>query len=132
MKLVSVVKEKMGVKSQNRWKIRNWIFIIFLWSHPVTSQTNQNVLKLMNDIFTNYSSKVRPMISQERPLPLDVSFYLSSINEVSEVKEKLVTTGYIMLEWIDELLRWTPEDYNYTEMIFIPQVIKSKINRKAN
>ncbi|XP_048745957.2 neuronal acetylcholine receptor subunit alpha-5-like [Ostrea edulis] len=111
----------MGVKSQNRWKIRNWIFIIFLWSHPVTSQTNQNVLKLMNDIFTNYSSKVRPMISQERPLPLDVSFYLSSINEVSEVKEKLVTTGYIMLEWIDELLRWTPEDYNYTEMIFIPQ-----------
>lgn len=127
MKLVSVVKEKMGVKSQNRWKIRNWIFIIFLWSHPVTSQTNQNVLKLMNDIFTNYSSKVRPMISQERPLPLDVSFYLSSINEVSEVKEKLVTTGYIMLEWIDELLRWTPEDYNYTEMIFIPQVILSRL-----
>jgi hypothetical protein len=63
------------------------------------------------------------VIRQDLLLTFDVSFYLSSINEVSEVNEKLVTTGFISLEWIDELLRWTPADYNYTDRIFIPQVL---------
>ncbi|XP_048745961.1 neuronal acetylcholine receptor subunit alpha-6-like [Ostrea edulis] len=92
-----------------------------LWITTVTSQTNENTQTLINAIFTNYSSKVRPVINQEQPLPLDVSFYLSSINDVDEVKEKLVTTGYLSLTWTDELLRWTPADYNDTVIIFIPQ-----------
>ncbi|XP_048748158.1 neuronal acetylcholine receptor subunit alpha-6-like [Ostrea edulis] len=101
--------------------MRILIVIICLSIHRVTSQTNQNMQSLMNDIFSNYSPKVRPMVNQQDPLPLDVSFYLSSINEVNEVREKLVTTGYLSLTWTDELLRWTPSDYNNTDTIFIPQ-----------
>jgi hypothetical protein len=74
-------------------------------------------------LFLDYSPKVRPMLNQNDPLPLDVSFSLGSINEVNEVEEKLVTTGYLSLHWVDELLRWTPSDYNDTDLIFIPQVL---------
>ena len=117
----------MNDPSRNCWKVRYLIIVLYFWSQPVTSQTNENVLNLMNDIFSHYSPKVRPVIRQDLPLILDVSFYLSSINEVSEVKEKLVTTGFITLEWIDELLRWSPADYNYTDRIFIPQVTSKGI-----
>ncbi|XP_062575374.1 neuronal acetylcholine receptor subunit alpha-6-like [Saccostrea cucullata] len=98
------------------------ILITILQSiHLVTPQTNENLKTLISDLFSNYSPKVRPMIIQSHPVPLDVSFYLSSVNEVSEVKEKLVTTGYLMLSWTDQLLRWTPSQYNNTDTIFIPQ-----------
>lgn len=90
--------------------------------NPVTSQTSNDLKELVNDLFSSYSLKVRPVVNQQQPLLLDVSFYLSSINEVNEVKEKMVTTGYLDLLWTDELLEWTPADYNNTKQIFVPQV----------
>uniref|UniRef100_K1R0E4 Neuronal acetylcholine receptor subunit alpha-3 n=1 Tax=Magallana gigas TaxID=29159 RepID=K1R0E4_MAGGI len=89
--------------------------------NPVTSQTSNDLKELVNDLFSSYSLKVRPVVNQQQPLLLDVSFYLSSINEVNEVKEKMVTTGYLDLLWTDELLEWTPADYNNTKQIFVPQ-----------
>lgn len=90
--------------------------------NPATSQTSNDLKELVNDLFSSYSLKVRPVVNQQQPLLLDVSFYLSSINEVNEVKEKMVTTGYLDLLWTDELLEWTPADYNNTKQIFVPQV----------
>lgn len=90
--------------------------------NPVTSQTSNDLKELVNDLFSSYSLKVRPVVNQQQPLLLDVSFYLSSINEVNEVKEKMVTTGYLDLLWTDELLEWTPANYNNTKQIFVPQV----------
>ncbi|XP_062604278.1 neuronal acetylcholine receptor subunit alpha-6-like, partial [Saccostrea cucullata] len=100
-----------------------WISLLYIcfFIPSVTPQTNQNVQTLISDLFDNYTPKVRPTVIQDHPIQLDVSFYLSSVNEVSEVKEKLVTTGFLVLIWIDELLRWTPSDYNNTDTIFIPQ-----------
>lgn len=90
--------------------------------NPVTSQTSNDLKELVNDLFSSYSLKVRPVVNQQQPLLLDVSLYLSSINEVNEVKEKMVTTGYLDLLWTDEVLEWTPADYNNTKQIFVPQV----------
>lgn len=88
----------------------------------VTSQTSDDLKNLVDTLFDSYSSKVRPVVNQQHPLQLDVSFYVSSVNEVNEVDEKMVTTGYLELSWTDELLKWTPADYNNTEVIFVPQV----------
>lgn len=93
-----------------------------IWICSVNSQTNENLKTLQSDLFASYSSKIRPVVNQLEPLQLDVSFYLSSVNEVNEVKEKMVTTGYLELSWTDELLKWTPSNYNNTEFIFVPQV----------
>lgn len=96
---------------------------IFCFSiDPVTSQTSNDSKKLFNDLFSSYSLKVRPVVNQQQPLRLDVSFYLSGVIEVNEVKEKMVTTGFLRLMWTDEHLKWTPADYNNTTHIFVPQV----------
>ena len=105
-----------------RCKIGIVVIILALFVKPISSQTNKDLKNLIDNIFASYTPKVRPMINQQHALTLDVSFYLSSITEVNEVKEKLVTTGYLELSWTDELLRWTPSDYNNTETIFVPQV----------
>lgn len=94
---------------------------IFCFSiDPVTSQTSNDSKKLFNDLFSSYSLKVRPVVDQQQPLRLDVSFYLSGVIEVNEVKEKMVTTGFLRLMWTDEHLKWTPADYNNTTDIFVP------------
>ena len=98
-----------------------------IWVCSVKTQTSGDLKQLISDVFNSYSNKIRPVLNQSDPLNLDVSFYLSSITEVNEVKEKLVTTGYLELSWTDEHLTWTPSDYNNTQEIFVPQVYKIKI-----
>ena len=105
-----------------RCKIGIVVIIMSLFVKPISSQTNKDLKNLIDNIFASYTPKVRPVVNQQHALTLDVSFYLSSITEVNEVKEKLVTTGYLELSWTDELLSWTPSDYNNTETIFVPQV----------
>ena len=106
--------------------IRCWTILMTLciWVCSVKTQTSGDLKQLISDVFASYSNKIRPVLKQSDPLNLDISFYLSSITEVNEVKEKLVTTGYLELSWPDEHLTWTPSDYNNTQEIFVPQVYK--------
>ncbi|XP_022289462.2 neuronal acetylcholine receptor subunit alpha-6-like [Crassostrea virginica] len=103
--------------------IRCWTILMTLciWVCSVKTQTSGDLKELISDVFDSYSNKIRPVLYQSDPLNLDVSFYLSSITEVNEVKEKLVTTGFLELSWTDEHLTWTPSDYNNTQEIFVPQ-----------
>lgn len=112
----------MDIPCETYPKINILMTCLSIWICSVNSQTNENLKTLQSDLFASYSSKIRPVINQLEPLQLDVSFYLSSVNEVNEVKEKMVTTGYLDLLWTDEHLKWTPADYNNTERIFVPQV----------
>ena len=109
-----------------RCKIGIVVTILALFVKPISSQTNKDLKNLIDNIFASYTPKY--MINQQHALTLDVSFYLSSITEVNEVKKKLVTTGYLELSWTDELLSWTPSDYNSTETILFPIFLPIKYN----
>ena len=87
-----------------RCKIGIVVTILALIVKPISPQTNKDLKNLIDNIFASYTPKVRPVVNQQHALTLDVSFYLSSITEVNEVKEKLVTTGYLELSWTDEHL----------------------------
>lgn len=108
--------------SYSRFTLGITVTIVCFSIDPVTSQTSNDLKKLVNDLFSSYSLKVRPVVNQQQPLLLDVSFFLSSVIEVNEVKEKMVTTGFLSLLWIDEHLKWTPADHNNTKEICVPQV----------
>jgi hypothetical protein len=85
----------------------------------------------VNDVKTaklgSYNPSVRPVSDQTDPIVLDVSLFLSSVNEVDEVNEKMVTTGYISLGWIDDLLQWSPATYNGVEEIHVWQVVTLQV-----
>lgn len=108
--------------SYSRFTLGITVTIFCFLIDPVTSQTSNDSKKLFNDLFSSYSLKVRPVVNQQQPLRLDVSYLLSGVIEVNEVKEKMVTTGCLRLMWTDEHLKWTPADYNNTTHIFVPQV----------
>lgn len=88
----------------------------------VDCQTPDDVNMLLSDLFTNYNPRVRPVQNQMDPVVMDVSLYLFSVNEVDEVNEKLVTTGFLDLKWNDALLQWDPNSHSGIDLLNLPQV----------
>ncbi|XP_062571330.1 neuronal acetylcholine receptor subunit alpha-6-like [Saccostrea cucullata] len=68
-----------------------------------------------------YDKKIRPVRDYDTAVEMDVSLFLFSINKLDEVQEKLVTTAYLELVWIDEYLAWDPDDHDDIEHFYIPQ-----------
>ena len=93
---------------------------------PVNSQTPDDVNTLLNNLFNNYNKKVRPVLFQQEAIVLDISLFLFSVNEVDEVNEKMVTTGFLDLMWNDAILQWDPNLNSNIGMVYLPQV-----NRKS-
>lgn len=89
---------------------------------PVNSQTPDDVNTLLNNLFNNYNKKVRPVLFQQEAIVLDISLFLFSVNEVDEVNEKMVTTGFLDLMWNDAILQWDPNLNNNIGMVYLPQV----------
>ena len=50
-----------------------------------------------------------------------VSFNLLAINKLDEVAETMRTTGFLLIEWRDEFLQWTPADYGGIDYYHFPQ-----------
>ena len=78
-----------------------WFHIIALLISVdfVSSQTKQDHINVMTEIFTTnqYNKKVLPQEDATSPVVLDLSFFFLGINEIDELAEKLVTTGYDMI-----------------------------------
>lgn len=82
--------------------------VLFVFS-PFASAISADVVKnLTKQLFeTNaYDNTLRPAHDQMSPTDLKVSLYLSSLNKLDELEEKLITTAYLTLEWRDEFLTW--------------------------
>ena len=83
-----------------------------------------NVKSIIKRLFEDehYDRRLRPVRDYDDTVHLDVSFFLFSINKLDETEEKLVTTAYLELVWIDQYLHWDPGDYEGIEHFYIPQV----------
>ncbi|CAC5384570.1 CHRNN [Mytilus coruscus] len=98
------------------------ILLTFLFG-SVISQSNINVQNLYTLLFTtnNYNKLIRPSRNQSVPLPVHVIFTLYGISGVDEIEQKLTATGWLEVEWTDELLAWTPASYGGLKYIYYPQ-----------
>jgi hypothetical protein len=61
---------------------------------------------LKNSLLANYSSKIRPIKAQGDSLQMEASLWISSINDVNAVDQKMITTAYLYVTWVDELITW--------------------------
>ena len=68
-----------------------------------------------------YNNKVLPQLNSTEPVYLDISLHFSGIDEINEVKETVISTGYLDISWYDERLAWESHDYGYLPRIFVPQ-----------
>ncbi|VDI65362.1 Hypothetical predicted protein [Mytilus galloprovincialis] len=89
----------------------------------VISQSNINVQNLYTLLFTTngYNKLIRPSKNQSVPLSVHVIFTLYGISGVDEIEQKLTATGWLEVEWTDELLSWKPASYGGLRYIYYPQ-----------
>ncbi|XP_035824850.1 acetylcholine receptor subunit alpha-type acr-16-like [Aplysia californica] len=66
----------------------------------------QDMKRLLDTVFANYSVHVRPAVSYGHP---------------TQVKFQMFPNAVLSLAWVDELLRWSPADYGEIEDFLVPQ-----------
>ncbi|XP_052088304.1 neuronal acetylcholine receptor subunit beta-4-like [Mytilus californianus] len=102
---------------------RLWYFVFLKLFVNIEGQSGEDVKNLIKQLFTtnDYKKQVRPNRDQHHPMKLDLDFYLVGINELDELKQRLITTGYLNIGWIDEYLNWTSADFGGLYYFYVPQ-----------
>lgn len=78
----------------------------------------EEYIHLQESLLKNYSNEVRPVWDQDKTVFIYTSYYLTSINEVDVVGQRLITTGFLFLRWWDEFLQWDKKGTGISMMYF--------------
>lgn len=89
----------------NRFLLLLYFSFAFLLS-GVDGSTPAQVNNLISTLLQGYDKRTRPVTDQDKAVKVDISFYLSIVNDIDEVAEKFVTTGWLHLSWTDQNLVW--------------------------
>uniref|UniRef100_A0A3Q1JW84 Cholinergic receptor, nicotinic, alpha 10a n=1 Tax=Anabas testudineus TaxID=64144 RepID=A0A3Q1JW84_ANATE len=76
--------------------------------------------KLLNDLFTNYTSALRPVEDTNTVLNVTLQVTLSHIIDMDERNQILTAYLWIRQVWFDAHLRWNKNDYDGLDTIRIP------------
>ena len=77
----------------------------------VTCQSGENFSQVLKDITTQVDARVRPVKNFDTMTVVNISLHLMSINEFDTVKQKLMSNGWLQVQWINEYATWNPADY---------------------
>ena len=102
------------------------VYVVFVYAVFVVScngQSGDNVTSLITKLFTTdgYMKNVRPNLDQTKPMQVNMDFYLVGINGIDEITQRLTTTGYLYIGWVDEYLKWDPSSYGQVQHFHISQ-----------
>ncbi|NXO01670.1 ACH10 protein, partial [Rhinopomastus cyanomelas] len=76
--------------------------------------------KLLQDLFANYSSALRPVEDTERPLSVSLQVTLAHIIDMDERNQVLTSYLWVRQVWLDAHLRWDKEVYGGIDSLRIP------------
>uniref|UniRef100_A0A8C7WVD0 Neuronal acetylcholine receptor subunit alpha-10 n=1 Tax=Oryzias sinensis TaxID=183150 RepID=A0A8C7WVD0_9TELE len=76
--------------------------------------------KLLNDLFSNYTSALRPVEDTDNVINVTLQITLSQIIDMDERNQILTTYLWIRQVWMDAFLSWRKEDYDGLDTIRIP------------
>uniref|UniRef100_A0A3Q3WRQ5 Cholinergic receptor, nicotinic, alpha 10a n=1 Tax=Mola mola TaxID=94237 RepID=A0A3Q3WRQ5_MOLML len=76
--------------------------------------------KLLKDLFTNYTSALRPVEDTNNILNVTLQVTLSQIIDMDERNQILTAYLWIRQVWVDAYLKWNKDDYDGLDTIRIP------------
>ncbi|XP_068173321.1 neuronal acetylcholine receptor subunit alpha-10a isoform X1 [Antennarius striatus] len=76
--------------------------------------------KLLNDLFTNYTSALRPVEDTKNIMNVTLQVTLSQIIDMDERNQILTAYLWIRRVWVDAYLKWEKDDYDGLDTIRIP------------
>ncbi|XP_053384590.1 acetylcholine receptor subunit beta-like 1 [Mercenaria mercenaria] len=96
------------------------MIILFIAVLPVQSGSWNDSNTLMADLMCGYNHRLRPINNQSKPIRVNFSFDLMTIQDFNEVEGKLSVVGFMYLGWFDERLIWESSKYGDTDSLMIP------------
>ncbi|XP_060077696.1 acetylcholine receptor subunit alpha-like [Ylistrum balloti] len=75
--------------------------------------------RLMDDMFSNYRTEIRPTKKWEDSVVVNVSFYILTVHDVDELAGSLILSGGINVMWTDIRLMWQPDSYGGIPSIMV-------------
>ena len=106
------------------------VFLVF--SKETMAGTLNDTNTLLANLLKDYNTNVRPVENQSLPVYVSIQPYVKSIQEFDEVKEMFSFVGAIFVMWVDDRMKWDPEEYggineihvSYND-VWIPEMILS-------
>ncbi|XP_054827862.1 acetylcholine receptor subunit alpha isoform X2 [Eublepharis macularius] len=91
--------------------------ILLFGSVPVLCSEHET--RLVDDLFKNYNSIVRPVNDHRDIVQVTVGLQLIQLINVDEVNQIVTTNVRLKQQWTDVNLKWKPEDYGGVKQIRI-------------
>lgn len=85
--------------------------------HFATLQDQKN---LQDQMLNGYRKTLRPILDQDRPVIVNISFTFNNIHNYDEVSGLFAFTGRLYLSWKDESIGWDPKDYGNATATRLP------------
>ena len=82
--------------------------------------TSSQADTLYNDVLTNYTKEVRPVLDQDDPVDVNITISIYNINSFDELSGTLELSLRVVLEWREERINWNESDYGNISSIHIP------------
>ncbi|XP_062615915.1 acetylcholine receptor subunit alpha-like [Saccostrea cucullata] len=82
--------------------------------------TLQQQKTLQDKMLNGYKKTLRPVLNQDMPLIVNVSFKFHTIQDYNEVSGLFAFNGGLNLSWIDESIFWNPSDYGNATAARLP------------
>ncbi|XP_063166998.1 5-hydroxytryptamine receptor 3A-like [Candoia aspera] len=95
------------------------------------SSSSKAALRQLSDyLFANYKKDVRPVWNWRKTTNVAIDVMIYAILSVDEKNQVLTTYIWYRQQWIDEFLKWNPEDFDNitqmsvpTEAIWVPDIL---------
>jgi hypothetical protein len=102
-----------------RWTLQVlWMSILTVHGTHLPFISVDDYSALMNSVLNGYSKKIRPVLDQSKAVYMYVSLWISSINDVIAHEQKMVTTAYLQVTWVDEMITWNSTKWGINKMFF--------------
>lgn len=61
---------------------------------------------------SNYSMDVRPVVNTSSVTTVTISLTVIQIMDLDEQNQVMIASVQLALKWVDQHLKWNPEDFN--------------------
>lgn len=97
--------------------------LLSVYCQSFDSQNIEHVRRLKEYLFKEqqYDKNIIPRINYSEPVEVNVSLALLSIDGLDEATEIFKATGYLNIEWRDDLLTWNATEFGDVKHYYFPQ-----------
>lgn len=78
----------------------------------VVFASEKDAAALRSKLLEHYDKTLRPVVNDSDTTKVKLAYWPQHILMLNEKTETLMTDGFVHLDWVDEHLKWNPDEYN--------------------